>query len=93
MRIVIGSAGPGRVVLVDVDVAAADDSPADETSGVLAKASADDLPALVARFAPERPRWVWRDTREWYPRLLDAGYESSASSICGCAARSSSSRR
>lgn len=32
-----------------------------------------DLPAYVARSERERPRWVWNDTRRWYPGLLAAG--------------------
>ncbi|WP_158864132.1 bifunctional 3'-5' exonuclease/DNA polymerase [Leifsonia sp. AG29] len=35
--------------------------------------SAGDLPAFVrALEAEERPRWVWNDTRAWYPALLAA---------------------
>lgn len=33
----------------------------------------DDLPAFVARLERDRPRWVWDDTRRWYPHLLAAG--------------------
>ncbi len=32
-----------------------------------------DLPALVERYEPSRPRWVWPDTSAVYPRLLQAG--------------------
>lgn len=32
-----------------------------------------ELSLLVARREPERPRWVWDDTRRWYPQLLAAG--------------------
>jgi len=34
----------------------------------------DDLASLVRREEAERhPRWVWSDTRSWYPSLLRAG--------------------
>lgn len=35
----------------------------------------EDLPAFVraAEQGAERPRWVWDDTRTWYPGLLAAG--------------------
>ena len=32
-----------------------------------------DLAAFVATIEPETPRWVWDDTRHWYPELLAAG--------------------
>ncbi|WP_431247467.1 bifunctional 3'-5' exonuclease/DNA polymerase [Leifsonia xyli] len=34
-----------------------------------------ELPGRVAaeESGPDRPRWVWDDTRAWYPRLLDGG--------------------
>jgi DNA polymerase-1 len=35
--------------------------------------AAADLPAWVARFEREHPRWVWDDTTRWYPQLLAAG--------------------
>jgi DNA polymerase-1 len=35
--------------------------------------TAGDLPAAVRELERERPRWVWADTREAYPPLLDAG--------------------
>ncbi|UAJ77773.1 bifunctional 3'-5' exonuclease/DNA polymerase [Leifsonia sp. ZF2019] len=39
---------------------------------------ASQLPAYVTRLesapaADDRPRWVWSDTRSWYPELLRAG--------------------
>ncbi|WP_394555149.1 bifunctional 3'-5' exonuclease/DNA polymerase [Agromyces sp. MMS24-JH15] len=40
---------------------------------MLAEASVDDLPALVREFDGGRPRWIWSDTRRWYPSLLQAG--------------------
>jgi DNA polymerase-1 len=32
-----------------------------------------DLPAWVAEREPQKPRWVWSDTAQWYPPLLAAG--------------------
>jgi DNA polymerase-1 len=34
---------------------------------------ADALPPYVAEAESENPRWVWSDTRSWYPQLLRAG--------------------
>ncbi|WP_223690470.1 bifunctional 3'-5' exonuclease/DNA polymerase [Leifsonia poae] len=34
---------------------------------------ADDLVDFVRTAEAESPRWVWNDTRAWYPRLLAAG--------------------
>jgi DNA polymerase-1 len=34
---------------------------------------AGDLPRYVAEAENEGPRWVWSDTRAWYPQLLSAG--------------------
>jgi DNA polymerase-1 len=33
----------------------------------------DDLAAYVAQLEAGRPRWVWDDTKRWYPQLLRAG--------------------
>ncbi|MFT4124248.1 MAG: bifunctional 3'-5' exonuclease/DNA polymerase [Microbacteriaceae bacterium] len=33
----------------------------------------DDLAAFVREREPGRPRWVWDDSRAWYPALLRAG--------------------
>ncbi|WP_022894473.1 bifunctional 3'-5' exonuclease/DNA polymerase [Agromyces subbeticus] len=63
MRIVVGAAGAGRVGLVDPSVSA---DPF-ETVRV------DELPAIVRTLEARRPRWVWSDTRRWYPRLLADG--------------------
>ncbi|WP_395243226.1 bifunctional 3'-5' exonuclease/DNA polymerase [Agromyces sp. MMS24-K17] len=63
MRIVISGAGPRRVCLVDPD----------RPEPTPREVDLDDLPAEVRRLEHERPRWVWVDTREWYPRLLAAG--------------------
>lgn len=30
-----------------------------------------DLAGFVSRHEPEHPRWVWDDTRTWYPKLLE----------------------
>ncbi|MFC4244426.1 bifunctional 3'-5' exonuclease/DNA polymerase [Gryllotalpicola reticulitermitis] len=48
-----------------------------EGDGATGDAAQLDLTALVEfvaeREAAERPRWVWANTRQWYPRLLAAG--------------------
>ncbi|MDM4761939.1 bifunctional 3'-5' exonuclease/DNA polymerase [Galbitalea sp. SE-J8] len=44
------------------------DDGADEGTDAVA-----DPAAYVAQFEPRRPRWVWDDTRRWYPALLAAG--------------------
>lgn len=56
----------GDTILV-VDAA----SPPDHTAERLSR---DDWFALV-RAADPRTRWVWNDTRRWYPELLGAGIE------------------
>ncbi|HEY8280956.1 MAG TPA: bifunctional 3'-5' exonuclease/DNA polymerase [Leifsonia sp.] len=33
----------------------------------------EDLPGFVRDREDDRPRWVWDDTRSWYPELLRAG--------------------
>lgn len=62
MRIVIAGDGPGRAVLVDPDIGSR-----------LASVAVADLAAEVRAREGEHPRWVWHDTREWYPALLSAG--------------------
>jgi DNA polymerase-1 len=32
-----------------------------------------ELPAVVRDLEPQHPRWIWHDTRDWYPALLAAG--------------------
>jgi len=55
-----------------------------EPGGTLARSFGDDgsdvgaetvtdLTAFVERRERDRPRWVWDDTRRWYPELLAAG--------------------
>ncbi|MDF2574845.1 MAG: bifunctional 3-5 exonuclease/DNA polymerase [Agromyces sp.] len=63
MRIVVGEGGSGQVRLVDPA------HPAEE----LALVASDDLPDVVRALEATHPRWVWLDTRLWYPRLLQAG--------------------
>ncbi|MEY9850534.1 DNA polymerase-1 [Leifsonia sp. EB41] len=64
MQILLDRVAPGRVVAIRPD---SDDAERTE----LAEA---DLPEFVRREeAVSRPRWVWDDTRAWYPRLLQAG--------------------
>lgn len=62
MRIAIAATGAGRVTVGDPD------------GGIRHDLERHELPALVARLEAEHaPRWIWRDTREWAPRLLAAG--------------------
>ena len=64
VHVVVGAGAQGRIVLVDPD-----DAPRP-----LAEVEPDDLAEAVrALEAREHPRWVWTETRRWYPRLLDAG--------------------
>ncbi|MRX42509.1 bifunctional 3'-5' exonuclease/DNA polymerase [Agromyces sp. Q22] len=54
--------GAGRVEFLDPD------------AGLHLECDAADVAREVARLeADAAPRWVWRDTREWAPALLDAG--------------------
>ncbi|ADG75912.1 DNA-directed DNA polymerase [Cellulomonas flavigena DSM 20109] len=47
---------------------------ADATPGDVRVVAADGLTDVVAQVeAADHPRWVWDDTRRWYPPLLDAG--------------------
>ncbi|WP_350346760.1 bifunctional 3'-5' exonuclease/DNA polymerase [Agromyces sp. G08B096] len=79
VRIVLGAAGAGRVSAVSVAddrARAADAAPsaADPGDGQpLATVAIDELPELVRRFEPAAPRWVWGDSRAWYPGVLAAG--------------------
>ena len=65
MFIVLGGSPTGRVTLTKVDSAGAVQS-----SRQLSRA---ELLDEVARREPDRPRWVWEDTSQWYPILLAAG--------------------
>ena len=58
MHIVVS---PGRARTFDDDGTPVSDEPFSHLS------------LLVQRREPERPRWVWDDTRRWYPQLLAAG--------------------
>ncbi|WP_353814012.1 bifunctional 3'-5' exonuclease/DNA polymerase [Agromyces sp. SYSU T00266] len=62
MRIAIAKTGAGRVQFVDPD------------GHLRRECDATDAPREAARLEAEvAPRWIWRDTREWAPVLLDAG--------------------
>ncbi|WP_434317447.1 bifunctional 3'-5' exonuclease/DNA polymerase [Leifsonia sp. P73] len=64
MQLLLDRVAPGRVVAI---------RPEGGETGRIELAEAD-LPELVRREdAASRPRWVWDDTRAWYPRLLQAG--------------------
>jgi DNA polymerase-1 len=60
--IVIADDGPGRVALVDPDDGATIDA-----------VEVAELPNAVRALEAGHPRWVWHDTRDWYPALLAAG--------------------
>ena len=64
VQIVVAAGEGDRIVLVDAD--AGTDPIAVVTPGALA----DTVRELETR---EHPRWVWVETRRWYPRLLEAG--------------------
>ncbi|WP_240666016.1 bifunctional 3'-5' exonuclease/DNA polymerase [Agromyces sp. LHK192] len=73
MRIVLGAAGGARVKAVAVadDLAQpGPDAAVPESLGIVDRA---ELPAFVREHESSRPRWVWADTRDWYPELLAAG--------------------
>lgn len=59
----VGMAGQGRVTLIDPE------APWEEAATV----PLAGFPDAVRRLEARRPRWVWSDTRSWYPRLLEAG--------------------
>ena len=64
VHVVVGAGAQGRIVLVDPD------DPARPLAEVEPDGFADAVRAPRAR---ENPRWVWAETRRWYPRLLEAG--------------------
>ncbi|HZW40811.1 MAG TPA: bifunctional 3'-5' exonuclease/DNA polymerase [Agromyces sp.] len=66
MQIVVGAAGQGRVALIDPEVPEASDQ-------AISSITAAELPAAIRDLEQHRPRWVWGDTRDWYPMLLEAG--------------------
>ena len=45
----------------------------DDDTPLTAPEPVDDLVAFVERRERDRPRWVWDDTRRWYPQLLAGG--------------------
>lgn len=65
MHIVLERAAPGRV-----DASVVDDHGTVQPARNLAD---DELPAYVRAEEAAHPRWVWDDTRAWYPPLLRAG--------------------
>ncbi|ANF30679.1 bifunctional 3'-5' exonuclease/DNA polymerase [Leifsonia xyli] len=73
MHILLERVAPGRVGVTRLSRATADDGPGAEEEKELV--DDDALPALIAaeESGPDRPRWVWDDTRGWYPGLLAAG--------------------
>lgn len=67
--IIVSAPSPGRVQLRQLDVAGECSSPARE----VAEADLADLADLVCEREADGLRWVWDDTRRWYPPLLKAG--------------------
>lgn len=65
MYVAVSSPGPGVVDVVTLDADAAD-----VARERIPEAGFADW---VAAHEPEHPRWVWADTKRWYPRLLAAG--------------------
>lgn len=63
VRIVVAMGERGLVRLLDPD----------RPDVLLAQIAADRLAGVVRELEASHPRWVWADTRDWYPRLLDAG--------------------
>ncbi|WP_022887703.1 bifunctional 3'-5' exonuclease/DNA polymerase [Agromyces italicus] len=63
MRIAVGADEGDRVALVDLD----DPGASAEVIGLA------ELPSRAAALEAAGPRWVWSDTRHWYPILLRAG--------------------
>ncbi|MHA7986657.1 bifunctional 3'-5' exonuclease/DNA polymerase [Rathayibacter sp. CAU 1779] len=57
--------GASRVLVTGTDAAGV---PLEEDRCTIA-----EWRALVSHGETERPRWVWRTSRTWYPRLLEAG--------------------
>ncbi|MDR6970509.1 bifunctional 3'-5' exonuclease/DNA polymerase [Leifsonia shinshuensis] len=72
MHILLERSGRDAARLTWLESARRDADAAPERSRVVPLAG---LPGLVAaeEAASERPRWVWDDTRAWYPALLAAG--------------------
>ena len=65
MYVAVSSPAPGLVDVVTLDA----------EFGERQRERIDEsaLPAWAAAHEPDHPRWVWADTRRWYPRLLQAG--------------------
>ena len=64
VHVVVGAGEQGRIALVDPDRGG------EPIAVVEPDGLADAVRELEAR---EHPRWVWTETRRWYPRLLEAG--------------------
>ncbi len=64
VQIVVAAVERGRIALVDPD------DPATPIAVVESDGLAEVVRELEVR---ERPRWVWTETRRWYPHLLAAG--------------------
>ena len=64
VQIVVAAVERGRIALVDPD------DPATPVAVVDPDGLAEVVRELEVR---EHPRWVWTETRRWYPRLLAAG--------------------
>ncbi|WP_202106977.1 bifunctional 3'-5' exonuclease/DNA polymerase [Agromyces seonyuensis] len=66
VHVVLARSAPGFVGLQSVDDAGA-------AIGDAETVPVERLPAVVAEREQDRPRWIWSDSRTWYPALLDAG--------------------
>jgi DNA polymerase-1 len=64
MQIAVGIGDDGRVHFVDAT------SPDHQLAAAAVQAAAGEFRRLEAEYAP---RWVWLDTRRWYPALLASG--------------------
>ena len=72
MHILLERVAPGRVSVTRLARAAAEEPATEEEPDLIEEAALPGRVAAEERGA-DRPRWVWDDTRAWYPPLLAAG--------------------
>jgi DNA polymerase-1 len=63
--VAVSSPAPGVVEVTTLD--------ADATETARERLAEAELPGWVREREPQHPRWVWADTKRWYPALLAAG--------------------